>query len=904
MEPEKIQFSHYRALKLLGKGNVGEVYLADDAQAKRQVAAKIIRIEALQADREININTLRQFLREVAASAGLNHPNILPLGDHGEATLAGSPGAYVTMPYRSEGSLSTWLSQHAQKQPSWRPTPRQVIHIVRQVGSALQHAHEHKIMHLDVKPTNILLHNRSAIDEYPDLLLSDFGTAVLLSAPLKSGQQTNKASAYVAPEQLANQPGFASDQYALAAITYELLTGTPPFQGTSAQEQLKPARDFIPQLPPEADLALQRALARKPEERFPSVAAFTQAFQTALQSMAGTPTKDERSPTPTPQPPTPPRQGDIHATLSISHQEAREGTVRTLNLPNGEKVDVQIPAGARAEQIIILNGKGDVPAPGARPGDLYLRLSLPRIPAVTPPAAQKGGAASPARNGAPAQSPAPLTPPPATPRPNGPQGPASIAPMPPSPAPGPRSQGPASVAPMPPSPAAPPRSQGPASIAPMPPTPGATPRPNMAQGPASIAPMPPTTPRPMSQGPASIAPMSPTPPGTPRPMSQGPASLAPLPPTPNGFARQNQNTPSRPPASTQSRRANSPSAVIIMIVLLLLALGIGVYGAVTSNWALVQNIVFGQTPPTASTANNTITPTPTSKPAASSIWHAQSSGTTQGLISITWADTRFVTVGIGGTVLTSPNGTTWTAQNSKTFQSLWSVAWSGSLLVAVGTGGTIVTSPDGTTWTTQKSGTTQDLWSIAWVDGTIFVAVGSGGVILTSRDGHTWASQKANAGQILDGVAWSGSLLVVVGAGGTIISSSDDATTWSVENSGTQQLLQSVAWVNNQFIAVGTNGTILTSAKGTTWTPQNSNVTQNLANAGVSGTLAVVIGDNGLILASSNGKNWNVQPSGTARRLLSIARSTTTFAATVTTPIPATPISVIVGDNGTVLTGP
>src|ERR1700722_2392745 len=100
MEPEKIQFSHYRALQLIGKGGIGEVYLAEDGQAKRQVAAKIIRIGALKAERKTNMIFFRFFLREVAASAKLNHPNILPLGDHGEATLAEMPIAYVTMPYR------------------------------------------------------------------------------------------------------------------------------------------------------------------------------------------------------------------------------------------------------------------------------------------------------------------------------------------------------------------------------------------------------------------------------------------------------------------------------------------------------------------------------------------------------------------------------------------------------------------------------------------------------------------------------------------------------------------------------------------------------------------------------------------------------------------------------------
>ncbi len=263
--------------------------LLEDLQVKRQVAAKFIRLDHMQVGEGLTNQALRLFWREATAIAQLDHPAILSLYDHGEAVIDEISLAYLIMPYRPEGSLITWLRKRAQMEPSRPLTLSQVAHLVQQAGQALQYAHDHQVMHLDVKPANFLVRSRQDFDDAPDLLLSDFGIARLTNATSHTSQHVRGTPVYMAPEQCMGQPTFASDQYALAIMAYELLTGSPPFQGTPMQvmfahihEQPRPVRERNPLIPSAVDLTLLRALAKKPEERFPSIAAFAQAFQEAL----------------------------------------------------------------------------------------------------------------------------------------------------------------------------------------------------------------------------------------------------------------------------------------------------------------------------------------------------------------------------------------------------------------------------------------------------------------------------------------------------------------------------------------------------------------------------------------------------------------------------------------------
>lgn len=153
MTLEGKMFSHYRLLHLIGKGGMGEVYLAEDIQVSRQVAAKVMHIDEERLDQKALTDSLRLFQREARVIATLDHPGILPLYDHGETALEVSRFLYLILPYRAEGSLATWIRQRRSSQPL---TPKQIGSLIQQAGQALQYAHEHQVMHLDVKPSKLL----------------------------------------------------------------------------------------------------------------------------------------------------------------------------------------------------------------------------------------------------------------------------------------------------------------------------------------------------------------------------------------------------------------------------------------------------------------------------------------------------------------------------------------------------------------------------------------------------------------------------------------------------------------------------------------------------------------------------------------------------------------------------
>jgi serine/threonine protein kinase len=282
------QLGRYRLLRLLGSGGMGEVYLAEDARISQQVAIKIIRTEGIAyPESESAKDAARLFEREARAIARLDHPNILPLYAYGEETLHGIPLTYLVMPYRKEGTLANWLRQRGS---TAFLTPEEATPLVQQAAVALQHAHDQQVIHQDIKPTNFLIRLRDDQPSRPDLLLADFGIARLTSATASASQSIRGTPTYMAPEQWEGHPVPATDQYALAIMAYELLVGRPPFQGGPGQVMRQhyltppPAPSALnPQLSPAIDAVIMRALAKQPEERFSSVAAFAQAFQEATQ---------------------------------------------------------------------------------------------------------------------------------------------------------------------------------------------------------------------------------------------------------------------------------------------------------------------------------------------------------------------------------------------------------------------------------------------------------------------------------------------------------------------------------------------------------------------------------------------------------------------------------------------
>src|ERR1700730_11777354 len=137
MSLEGSQIGRFRLLRLLGRGGMGEVYLAENDELRRQVAIKVIQAEYPDPDAS------RLFQREARAIAMLNHPHILPLFDFGEATIHGTILTYMVMPFCQEGTLAAWMQQ---RRNTALLSPQDVGYIVQQAASALQYAHNHQIV--------------------------------------------------------------------------------------------------------------------------------------------------------------------------------------------------------------------------------------------------------------------------------------------------------------------------------------------------------------------------------------------------------------------------------------------------------------------------------------------------------------------------------------------------------------------------------------------------------------------------------------------------------------------------------------------------------------------------------------------------------------------------------------
>jgi serine/threonine protein kinase len=289
MALEELHNGRYHRLGLLGSGGMGEVYLMEDTRVSRQVAIKVTRAEASPyPDSEATRDAVRLFQREAKAVAALEHPNILPLYDFGEEILDATTITYMVMPYCIDGSLAGWLRQHIITNPL---SMQDIAHLVNLAAEALQFAHDHQVIHLDVKPSNFLLRGNAKNPNRPTLLLADFGLARSSTTTSSSSRTIRGTPTSMAPEQWSSKPVAATDQYGLAVMTYELLTGRPPFMGTMEQlmfqhfsAQPDSPSTYNPQLPEAIDEVLLRALAKKPEDRYPSVLAFADAFEQAVNS--------------------------------------------------------------------------------------------------------------------------------------------------------------------------------------------------------------------------------------------------------------------------------------------------------------------------------------------------------------------------------------------------------------------------------------------------------------------------------------------------------------------------------------------------------------------------------------------------------------------------------------------
>jgi len=263
----------------LGAGGMATVYLAHDVKHDRKVAIKVMRPE-LSA-----ILGGERFLREVSIAAKLNHPHILALYDSGQA----EGFLYYVMPHVEGESLRDKLNREKQLSVD------EAISITKQVGAALDYAHEQGVIHRDIKPENILIHQGEA-------LVADFGIALAVTAAggtrITDTGLSLGTPEYMSPEQATGERELdaRSDVYSLGAITYEMLVGEPPHTGNTVQAIIAKVVSAEPQpvsrvrrtVPSNVDAAVMCALAKTPADRFASGAEFAEALSNPVFTVSAT----------------------------------------------------------------------------------------------------------------------------------------------------------------------------------------------------------------------------------------------------------------------------------------------------------------------------------------------------------------------------------------------------------------------------------------------------------------------------------------------------------------------------------------------------------------------------------------------------------------------------------------
>src|SRR6266849_1323226 len=263
------KLGNYRLIRSIGRGGFAEVYLGEHIYLKTPAAIKVLETRLIQ-------DGLENFLKEASTIASLEHPNIVRVLEFGiEDTIP-----FLVMDYAPHGTLR---QLHPRGSKLLTAT---IVSYVTQVANALQYAHDARVIHLDVKPENMLLGRNY------NMVLSDFGIALSAHSTNSSSTsgQRNRAgtTAYMAPEQLEGGPSRASDQYALGVVTYEWFCGSWPFNGTNRgiaiQHLYTPPPSMqkkVPTIPTEIEQVVMRALAKSPQERFARVLDFAEALKEA-----------------------------------------------------------------------------------------------------------------------------------------------------------------------------------------------------------------------------------------------------------------------------------------------------------------------------------------------------------------------------------------------------------------------------------------------------------------------------------------------------------------------------------------------------------------------------------------------------------------------------------------------
>jgi serine/threonine protein kinase len=324
----------YQVEAFLSRGGMAVVYRARDRRLGRRVALKLLAPELSHNER-----FQQRFLRESRLAASLDHPNIVPIYEAGEAGGL----LYIAMRYVEGSDLKALLDREGPLQP-WR-----VVSILGQVGAALDVAHERGLVHRDVKPGNILIASGAGREDPDHVYLTDFGItkrSSSLSGLTGTGHFIGTID-YVAPEQVGGKPIDArTDIYSLGCVLYQCLTGDPPFERDDEAavlwahlvERPPPVSSLRPDVPPEVDAVVAKAMAKAPEDRHQTCRELVTSLRSAIEQAAmverpaGPATADRRSEPARPAaPPTPsrPRSRTRSTTLTAERLASAVPAFRT-----------------------------------------------------------------------------------------------------------------------------------------------------------------------------------------------------------------------------------------------------------------------------------------------------------------------------------------------------------------------------------------------------------------------------------------------------------------------------------------------------------------------------------------------------------------------------------------------
>jgi serine/threonine-protein kinase len=270
-----MRIGRYAVVRELGRGGMGIVYEATDPAIGRRIAIKVINVQFLAGAGEAQVLRERLF-REAHSAGALSHSGIVVVYDVGEDREM----AFIAMEYVDGPSLQQVLQSGRKLQPA------EAMDILRQVAAALDYAHSNGVVHRDIKPPNIMLHKGRQVK------IADFGIAKVTTAPKYTATgMVMGTPAYMSPEQIeGREVDGRSDQFSLAVVAYELLTGASPFTGGSYASmvhsivygQRPSAHVANPLLSAAVDPVFARALASSPEYRFATCTEFVSALDTAL----------------------------------------------------------------------------------------------------------------------------------------------------------------------------------------------------------------------------------------------------------------------------------------------------------------------------------------------------------------------------------------------------------------------------------------------------------------------------------------------------------------------------------------------------------------------------------------------------------------------------------------------